>query len=310
VRTVEYKRKHRWASYGTSKCKEYLRYDFLCECAYCKLNEVDCGLVTSHFFEVDHFIPQTSDTTVDHSYGNLIYSCQVCNNKKGNENGALNPCEENIWGKHITNGFCEESGYICKALTEEGSLHLKVLQLNTRAHIKMRKQSVSRLLWDRIDEIVIDIQNRLKLKKSIDDEIKTELFHVLELIKSGRQYEPREPISIAVDYLNSHSIINDLIFKEYNLDISITFNDIVYYCELVIDASDIKSENLNKYIDTERLKYWSKHVSERVGILFFYPNAKRMYFFPIPESSIDVSKTKYHVHLTEKQLLNSSFTLN
>ncbi len=42
---MEYIRKQRWANYLSPKCKEYLRNDFSHECAYCKLQEQEVGIV-------------------------------------------------------------------------------------------------------------------------------------------------------------------------------------------------------------------------------------------------------------------------
>ena len=48
---MEYQRKFRWANYETPKCKEYLRNDFSHECAYCKLQEKEVGLIDANYFE-------------------------------------------------------------------------------------------------------------------------------------------------------------------------------------------------------------------------------------------------------------------
>lgn len=56
---MEYIRKQRWANYLSPKCKEYLRNDFSHECAYCKLQEQEVGIVGLDFFEIDHFKPQS-----------------------------------------------------------------------------------------------------------------------------------------------------------------------------------------------------------------------------------------------------------
>ena len=47
---MEYVRKQRWANYSSPKCKEYLRNDFSHECAYCKLQEQEVGVVGLDFF--------------------------------------------------------------------------------------------------------------------------------------------------------------------------------------------------------------------------------------------------------------------
>ena len=71
---MEYIRKQRWANYLSPKCKEYLRNDFSHECAYCKLQEQEVGIVGLDFFEIDHFKPQSLNLPDTHKYHN---SCQL-----------------------------------------------------------------------------------------------------------------------------------------------------------------------------------------------------------------------------------------
>ena len=68
---MEYIRKKRWANYSSPKCKEYLRNDFSHECAYCKLQEQEVGIVGLDFFEIDHFKPQSLNLPDKHKYYNL-----------------------------------------------------------------------------------------------------------------------------------------------------------------------------------------------------------------------------------------------
>lgn len=65
---MEYIRKQRWANYSSPKCKEYLRNDFSHECAYCKLQEQEVGIVGLDFFEIDHFKPQSLNLPDTHQY--------------------------------------------------------------------------------------------------------------------------------------------------------------------------------------------------------------------------------------------------
>lgn len=96
---MEYIRKQRWANYLSPKCKEYLRNDFSHECAYCKLQELEVGIVGLDFFEIDHFKPQSLNLPDTHKYHNLYYSCEKCNNEKSDiwDTKLLDPCTDDIF---------------------------------------------------------------------------------------------------------------------------------------------------------------------------------------------------------------------
>ncbi len=97
---MEYRRRIRFVSYNSNKCKEYLRADFSYECAYCGLKESDTGALGDEYYEIDHFVPQNPENELDkivdvHKYENLYYSCELCNSKKSNiwSKELLDPCD-------------------------------------------------------------------------------------------------------------------------------------------------------------------------------------------------------------------------
>lgn len=52
--------------------------DFCHICGYCGKSE----MVTTKGFEIDHFVPRTTDPKRETDYYNLVYSCFSCNRKK------------------------------------------------------------------------------------------------------------------------------------------------------------------------------------------------------------------------------------
>lgn len=64
-----------------SQYLELLKKDFGHICGYCGKSEK----VTKNAFEIDHFIPRSLAAELEHNYQNLVYSCFICNRKKGNK---------------------------------------------------------------------------------------------------------------------------------------------------------------------------------------------------------------------------------
>jgi len=58
--------------------REQLASDFNHRCGYC--DDRDVPRVAS--FEIDHFVPQTVDSSKVTDYANLVYACKSCNNAK------------------------------------------------------------------------------------------------------------------------------------------------------------------------------------------------------------------------------------
>ncbi len=60
--------------------KQELRYDFFYSCAYCCIAETEAGGLR---FTIDHYEPQKARTDLVNIYDNLMWSCDVCNQRKG-----------------------------------------------------------------------------------------------------------------------------------------------------------------------------------------------------------------------------------
>jgi 5-methylcytosine-specific restriction endonuclease McrA len=62
--------------------KQQLRYDFIYSCAYCSITEAEAGGIS---FAIDHCRPKRSHPTLEKDYDNLMYCCEPCNSRKGDQ---------------------------------------------------------------------------------------------------------------------------------------------------------------------------------------------------------------------------------
>lgn len=302
---MEYVRKYRWANYSSSKCKEYLRNDFSHECAYCKLQEQEVGVVGFDFFEIDHFKPQRLNLPDMHQYNNLYYSCAKCNNEKSDiwDEKLLDPCVDDIFSGSdpAIVGGSKENQYKYVAKNERGIFYINTFKLNSRAQIRFRKsrenhQNNIRTINTLIDEILLKFQNNTELHDLAD------LISQLDNLRDMKQQElnqlPRnEMFEKAEKYLNDRGIENSFVFEEYNMDIKIKIHDSTYYCELIVDNSVNEKTEYRKNISIEKLNFWFKKLKSNFGILFYYPKINRMYFYPVSDNMIlsdiqDINKLK------------------
>lgn len=60
--------------------REFLRYDFFYSCAYCTMSESEAQAIR---FAIDHYEPRKARPELEHQYDNLMYSCDPCNERKG-----------------------------------------------------------------------------------------------------------------------------------------------------------------------------------------------------------------------------------
>ena len=295
---MEYIRKQRWATYSSAKCKEYLRNDFAHECAYCKLQEKEVGIVGLNFFEIDHFKPQVLKLSDSHKYHNLYYCCKKCNKEKSDiwDTNLLDPCTDDIFSGNTPAiaGGKEKDNYKYIAQNDRGTFYINTFKLNSITQIHFRRAREAhehnlRVINSLIDEILPKVQDNVELR-----DFAKSVFQLVELIRKKPQeldvLPKNEMFEEVEEYLNDKDIENILVFEEYNMDIQMKFNGNTYYCELVLDNSIEEKAEYRKNIDIEKLTTWFEKLNCNFGILFYYPKIKRMYFYPVSDE-IKLSET-------------------
>lgn len=315
---MEYQRKFRWANYQTPKCKEYLRNDFSHECAYCKLQESEIGLIDKDYFEIDHFRPQSNeDKEFDpHIYSNLYYSCLKCNGTKSNtwSENLLDPCKEDIFsGPYplVKEGYNAATFYKYESDDDKGVYYIETFKLNSRYHTKIRKRRSQRQNNIHvIDNLIDEILHKFKSKKNLAN-----LDELIKHLDQLRVEKTRELSTLSVDekfesvenLLKECGIKNSIVFEEYNMDIKIKIDGVTYYCELMVDDSEKEVGEIPKFLDTEKLAIWFEKLNYNFGILYYYPKLDKLYFYPITKFIIkeDVGGygSKKLIKLTDDNLI-------
>lgn len=315
---MEYQRKIRWANYETPKCKEYLRNDFSHECAYCKLQEKEVGLIDASYFEVDHFRPQSGDDLAfnPHLYSNLYYSCEKCNGEKSDIwcERLLDPCKDDIFsGEYppITGGYSSSVLYKYVAQNDKGSYYINTFKLNSRHHIRIRKQRINRQnSIHQMDDLMYEILHKFESKKNLNN--LKELINQLDQLRVSKTKElatlSKDITFEAIEeYLTGRNIKNSVVFEEYNMDVKIKIGDDSYYCEVIVDNTDTDNEVKVKYLDTEKLTIWFDKLEYEFGILFYYQKLDKLYFYPIStliqQEDIADFKSKRQIKLTDDNLI-------
>jgi hypothetical protein len=84
-------RRHGPAGYSDYESfREWLRDEFSYRCVFCLQREQWTRFNAS--FHIDHFVPQSVNSSLLCEYDNLLYICATCNSRKGDLN-VPNPCE-------------------------------------------------------------------------------------------------------------------------------------------------------------------------------------------------------------------------
>ncbi len=132
--------RHGPAGYSTLESfRPWLRDEFDFRCVYC-LKREQWGLVR-RIYDIDHFLPQATHSTVGHEYGNLLYSCATCNAAK-RDVAAPNPSVCLI-ERHLT---VDEDGSIT-GKTPDAVRLIRILGLDGPEYCEFRR------LW--IDIVVL-----------------------------------------------------------------------------------------------------------------------------------------------------------
>lgn len=316
---MEYQRKFRWANYETPKCKEYLRNDFSHECAYCKLQEKEVGLIDANYFEIDHFRPQSKgDLSFNpHVYSNLYYACEKCNGEKSDKwsEELLDPCKDDVFSGRcppITGGYKEDTLYRYIAQDERGSYYIDTFKLNSRHHIRIRKRRINRENnIHQINNLTDEILQKFESKKNLAN--LDQLIKQLDDLRLSKKEElsnlsKDEKFQLVEEYLTLRNIKNSIVLEEYNMDFKIKIEEVSYYCEVVVDNSEADNEVKRKFLDTEKLTIWFENLRYQFGVLYYYPKIEKLYFFPISKlmtkSDLSDFGSKKQICLTEKYLIS------
>lgn len=136
-------RRHGPAGYADYRSyRPWLRDEFTFRCVYCLIRE-QWGRVTGEF-DLDHFVPQIRDSSAQAVYDNLLYSCRVCNLRKGIEavpdpSRALTAETIRVYPDGTVSG-----------LTDDARRIIRTLCLNSPAWLRWRR------IWIRIVQLAAE----------------------------------------------------------------------------------------------------------------------------------------------------------
>lgn len=130
--------------------RQDLRYDFYYSCAYCTAMECEAIGVS---WEIDHYEPKSLRPDLSAEYGNLMYSCEACNNRKS---GLSPPQSARIQGHRFfrpdTDIYSEHfasNGRRLKGVTTVGEFSIENLDLNR--HYLQRLRGLRERLYSAAD---------------------------------------------------------------------------------------------------------------------------------------------------------------
>lgn len=119
--------------------KPWLRDDFAFRCVYCLSRER--WYPSGHAgFGVDHVIAQVAAPDLVAAYGNLVYSCNVCNSSKGGGPLPLDPLSEAV-GVHVGVG----PDGVAVAFSPAGEDWITMFGLNSRGLVESRRDKLASL---------------------------------------------------------------------------------------------------------------------------------------------------------------------
>lgn len=112
--------------------RNWLRDEFSFRCVYCLRRET--WLTQERDYQIDHFLPKSSHSAIEHSYDNLVYACTQCNGTKA---VRYLPSPESV-----AYGLClrvDENGEI-HPLNEDGITIIESLYLDAARYTEMRRR--------------------------------------------------------------------------------------------------------------------------------------------------------------------------
>ena len=136
--------------YNQPDVKDQLKLETKKKCAYCE----SLVTVVSHG-DIEHITPKSIQPELTFEWENLTLACEVCNGKKSNKEGILDPYADTI-SAHIF-----YVGPFVRSRTEKGELTEKELGLNRTELIEDRTEHLG-VLADAIEAIEKEPNQRLK----------------------------------------------------------------------------------------------------------------------------------------------------
>lgn len=124
--------------------KRYLRHDFYYSCAYCTICESEAQTIG---FEIDHYEPKATSPHLELVYGNLMYACGVCNQRKGDffppleaQNAGIRYFrpDKDLFTQHFKQKVTLR-GVELEALTPIGDFSIEYIDLNRQALLRLRE---------------------------------------------------------------------------------------------------------------------------------------------------------------------------
>lgn len=317
---AEFERKKRYIKYNQDECKFFLRKDFQKQCAYCLIKEADIGNPDN--FEKDHFVPQKSgiigrvhekyfgENFDVNNYYNLYYCCQRCNGRSGKSNKwsstLLDPCTDDIWGKHIKRLGNE----VLEALTIEGDEYIRTFKLNSLRAIKIRqgiesqRQSIKRHL-EALEGFIQSHTDDDKLTHWLRSEREKDL----QKLEYGTNYDPgiyyleEDSMLEAEAILSKYSIVKG--DGDYELDYVIRLEGKTYYVKLILqqELSFINGEK-GFYLPLIQVQDWGER---NVLICCYDIKNKKLYYLDfqsyLSKNPIDAKKGRYFYKIQETSQL-------
>jgi hypothetical protein len=166
--------------------RKYLRYDFIYSCAYCTMSEAEALAIR---FTIDHYEPRKARPDLKNEYSNLMYSCDACNQRKGdrcpppearNDDYRFFRPDKDVYQDHF-----QRNGIRLDSKSNVGTYSIEALDLNRLALRRLRK---IRERLTKCDQLVT--QGVLGLRK----------FHIDQLppnVKGAAALAIKEAVSVA-----------------------------------------------------------------------------------------------------------------
>jgi hypothetical protein len=137
-----------------SDYRQTLRDDFIYSCAYCTMSEAEAQAIR---FTIDHYGPKNARPDLIDNYENLMYSCDVCNERKGDR---CPPPEARAQGYRFFRpdedryqDHFRKDGVRLQSLTNTGYYSLEALDLN---RLSLRRIRDIRERLHKCDRLVLE----------------------------------------------------------------------------------------------------------------------------------------------------------